>query len=170
MVKISYEHFPEETQKVLNGLTASGEAVDAVVDFADKATGRAVSKKWISLDQATRDELAGYGKIFSVAVPAAKVRKLTDFSKKQFTPSQERAIRGLEEQIAKHEKKLKDFKANPDKYDNKEFLKNAEPELREKIIKSRVRSLEKQIETFNRDVEAIKKGDKDVLERSRNGN
>ncbi|KEQ17556.1 hypothetical protein GZ78_17585 [Endozoicomonas numazuensis] len=76
MVKISYEHFPEETQKVLNGLTASGEAVDAVVDFADKATGRVVSKKWNSLDQVTRDELAGYGKIFSVIAPPAKVRSL----------------------------------------------------------------------------------------------
>ena len=81
MVKISYAHFPEETQKVLNGLAASGEAVDAVVDFADRTTGRVVSKKWNSLDQVTRDELAGYGKVFSVVVPAAKARGLSAFSK-----------------------------------------------------------------------------------------
>ena len=77
MVKISYEHFPEETQKVLNGLAASGEAIDAVVDFADRTTGRVVSKKWNSLDQVTRDELAGYGKILSVVVPVSKVKGLT---------------------------------------------------------------------------------------------
>ncbi|MGB1272546.1 MAG: hypothetical protein ACPG5T_10775 [Endozoicomonas sp.] len=77
MVKISYEHFPEETQKVLNGLAASGEAVDAVIDFADRTTGRVVSKKLNSLDQRTRDELAGYGKILSVVVPVSKVKGLT---------------------------------------------------------------------------------------------
>ena len=81
MVKISYEHFPEETQKILNGLAASGEAVDAVIDFADRTTGRVVSKKWNSLDQVTRDELAGYGKIFSVIVPATKVRGLLQTGK-----------------------------------------------------------------------------------------
>ena len=81
MVKISYEHFPEETQQVLSRLAASGEAIDAVVDFADRATGRVVSKKWNNLDQVTRDELVGYGKVLSVVVPATKVKGLASFSK-----------------------------------------------------------------------------------------
>ncbi|WP_051785744.1 ankyrin repeat domain-containing protein [Endozoicomonas numazuensis] len=80
-VKISYEHFPEETRQVLNGLAATSETIDAVVNYADKATGGVISKHWDSLDQATKDELAGYGKILSVMVPPARVRELASVVK-----------------------------------------------------------------------------------------
>ncbi|MEZ9526804.1 RHS repeat-associated core domain-containing protein [Enterovibrio norvegicus] len=81
------------------------------------------------------------------------------------TKSQQRAIRGLDDQVADHEKKLADYKADPDAFDNKGFLTNASPELREKIINSRVKSLEKQINTFKRDIDAIRNGSKEVVEK-----
>ena len=81
------------------------------------------------------------------------------------TKSQQRAIRGLEDQIADHQKKLSDFKANPDAFDNKGFLKITSPELRDKIIQSRIKSLEGQIGTFRKDIDAIKAGTKKVLEK-----
>jgi len=83
--------------------------------------------------------------------------------------SQKRAINGLQDQILKHKKKLADFKADPDKFDNKGFLKDASQEIREKIINSRVKSLEKQIKTFEKDIDAIKDGTKNVLESDTGG-
>jgi hypothetical protein len=59
-----------------------------------------------------------------------------------------KATGGLQKQLDKHLKKLEDYKANPDKFDNKGFLKHASPELRQKIIDGRIRSLEKQNENF----------------------
>lgn len=50
-----------------------------------------------------------------------------------------------EKLIKEHEKKLKDYIENPDLYDNKGLLKNAEKELRKKIINGRVNSLLKQL-------------------------
>ena len=81
------------------------------------------------------------------------------------TSSQQRAIRGLEGQVSTHQKKLADYKVDPDAFDNKGFLKSATPELRDKIIQSRIKSLEKQIKTFNKDINAIKNGVKKVLEK-----
>ena len=81
------------------------------------------------------------------------------------TKSQQKAVRGLQNQIKDHQKKLSDFKDNPDKFDNKGFLKNASPELRDKIINSRIKSLEGQIGTFRKDIDAIQSGAKKVLEK-----
>ncbi|MEL6412955.1 MAG: hypothetical protein AAFQ08_02415 [Bacteroidota bacterium] len=83
----------------------------------------------------------------------------------KLTPSQQKAIRSLQNQITKHRKKLADFKSNPSALDNKGFLKNVSPELREKIIKSRIEALEHQIGTFKKDIEAIKNGTKQILEK-----
>ena len=63
-----------------------------------------------------------------------------------------KATKGFQKQLEKHLKKLEDFKANPDKFDNKGFLKDASPELRQKIIDGRIRSLERQIENFRRQI------------------
>ena len=51
----------------------------------------------------------------------------------------------FEKLIKEHTKKLDDFKANPDKFDNKGLLKSASPENRKKIIEGRIKSLQKQI-------------------------
>jgi predicted metallo-beta-lactamase superfamily hydrolase len=39
--------------------------------------------------------------------------------------SQQKAIRSFEKQIAEHRQKLEDYIADPDKYDHRGFLKNA---------------------------------------------
>jgi hypothetical protein len=48
--------------------------------------------------------------------------------------------------IDEHQKKLQNYIDNPDAYDNKSILKNADPELRNKIIEGRKKSLQKQID------------------------
>jgi uncharacterized protein YhaN len=73
--------------------------------------------------------------------------------------SARRTVRSLEKQIAAHQKKLSDFKANPDAFDNKGFLENASPERRSEIIESRVRSLEHQIQNFRNQIDNIFGGD-----------
>ncbi|MBO6517975.1 MAG: hypothetical protein JJ975_15660 [Bacteroidia bacterium] len=86
------------------------------------------------------------------------------------TNSQKRAIRGLKEQLKIHKKKLKEYKKNPDKFDNKDFLKNAPDDAtREKIINGRIESLENQIKTFEKDIRDIKSGVKEVLEKGADG-
>ena len=62
---------------------------------------------------------------------------------------------GLRQQITEHEQRLEDYKQNPDAHDNKGFLKDASPERRAKIIESRVKSLERQIETFKKDLKKL---------------
>jgi hypothetical protein len=63
-----------------------------------------------------------------------------------------KAIKGLQKQLDKHLKRLEDYKANPDKFDNKGFLKGASPERRQQIIDGRIRSLERQIENFRNQI------------------
>ena len=75
---------------------------------------------------------------------------------KALTASQKKAIRSLNKQIAEHRNKLKAYKANPDAFDNKGFLRNAKtPEARRKIIEGRIRSLERQISNFEKQTEDI---------------
>jgi hypothetical protein len=69
--------------------------------------------------------------------------------------SRDRARKSLEKQIAAHEEKLKNYKANPDAYDNKGFLKNApSDEIRQDIIDGRVKHLEHEIEEFRKQRDA----------------
>jgi hypothetical protein len=67
----------------------------------------------------------------------------------------------FEDLIVEHEDKLAKFKANPDAFDNKGVLRNAgSPEIRDKIIAGRVRTLQqdigKQRSELQKLVEAIK--------------
>jgi len=67
--------------------------------------------------------------------------------------SVEKSIRSLENRVVEHEKKLQDFVANPDAYDNKGFLKNApSPEVRESIIRGRVNHLTKEIQGWREQI------------------
>ncbi|RMG96564.1 MAG: hypothetical protein D6706_10060, partial [Chloroflexi bacterium] len=55
----------------------------------------------------------------------------------------EKAIRSLEQNIAEHEKKLADYIANPDAFDNRGFLQNApNEEIRQSIIQGRINHLQ----------------------------
>ncbi len=63
--------------------------------------------------------------------------------------------KGLQKQLRSHRKKLGDYRANPDKFDNKGFLKSASPEGRQKIIEGRIRNLEKQIDNFQKQIDQL---------------
>lgn len=68
--------------------------------------------------------------------------------------SRDANVRGLEEQLAAHERKLEEYKKDPHKFDNKGFLRDAKsPEQRQRIIDGRVRNLERQIEDYRRQIE-----------------
>jgi RHS repeat-associated protein len=66
-----------------------------------------------------------------------------------------KAISSLKKNIAEHTQKLKEYKADPMKFDNKGTLKNAPEELRDKIIAGRIKHLEKEIQTFRENIEKI---------------
>ena len=61
---------------------------------------------------------------------------------------------GFRDQIAEHEQKLADYKADPYAHDNKGFLGQGRDA---QIIAARIRSLEGQIENFKRQLEACEK-------------
>jgi RHS repeat-associated protein len=58
----------------------------------------------------------------------------------------------LRKRLAEHIKKLADYLANPDSYDNKGYLQQ-NPHLRDQIINGRKRHLNHEIETFRRQLE-----------------
>ncbi|MFI6999057.1 PA14 domain-containing protein [Nocardia sp. NPDC050175] len=78
---------------------------------------------------------------------------------RELTTQEQKSIRSLEERIKEHEAKLQAYKANPDAYDNKEFLKNApSEEVRQNIIEGRVRHLEHEIQNFKDEIARIRNG------------
>ena len=62
----------------------------------------------------------------------------------------------MESRIAEHEQKLQEYIENPDAFDNKGFLRNADPELRQRIIDGRIKSLTKEIEKFKSEIEKLR--------------
>jgi len=87
----------------------------------------------------------------------AATGKAASNAEKLLERSQSRALRSLERQVAEHRQKLADYKANPEAYDNLGHLKKAPtPEIKQKIIDSRVRHLEKEIQEFQKQIDAIK--------------
>ncbi len=61
--------------------------------------------------------------------------------------------------MANHRQKLADYKANPDVVDNRGFLKNAPtPEIRQKIIETRIHHLETEIKNFQNQIDNAKVG------------
>jgi hypothetical protein len=64
-----------------------------------------------------------------------------------------RDCRGLLRQLREHEEKLRQYRTNPDFYDNLGFLKFAPPDLRKRIVDGRIRNLERQIANFRRQYE-----------------
>jgi len=69
----------------------------------------------------------------------------------------EKAIRSLEHNIAEHEKKLADYIANPDAFDNRGFLQNApNEEIRQSIIQGRINHLQNEINTWRQRIIELK--------------
>jgi RHS repeat-associated protein len=58
--------------------------------------------------------------------------------------------------INEHQQKLDDYTQNPDAYDNQGKLEDVSPEMREKIIQGRIKSLEKQIQKQKNELDKIK--------------
>ena len=70
-----------------------------------------------------------------------------------------KSISSLENQIAKHQSKLAEFIKDPMKFDNKGFLKNASNDaVRQKIIQSQINHLNKEIQTFQKNIQKILNG------------
>jgi hypothetical protein len=73
----------------------------------------------------------------------------------KLTKSQIKSISSLQKQIAKHEIKVAEYIKDPMKFDNKGFLKNASDELRQNIIQSRIKNLNKEIQKFKNEIQKI---------------
>lgn len=77
----------------------------------------------------------------------------------ELTASEIKSISSLQEQIAIHERKLAEYIANPEKYDNLGWLENApSEEIRRKIIEGRIRHLLEEINTFKENIQKILNG------------
>jgi RHS repeat-associated protein len=75
---------------------------------------------------------------------------------KELSASEKRSVASLRQQIAVHKQKLKEYLSDPDKFDNKGFLKNApNDQIRQRIIDSRARHLESEIKTFEDNIKKI---------------
>src|SRR5690625_1014072 len=128
-------------------------------DIADgvSALGRAANSEFT--DRFLRlhfDEIGSIGRRNSDAL-----LKQIDLS--SLSRSQQNAIRSLQQRIIEHRQKLADYRANPDRFDNRNFLKNApNDEVRRSIISGRIRGLESEIKTFESQIQEIlsNRGDK----------
>jgi hypothetical protein len=88
--------------------------------------------------------------------PVTKVPQLTaGGGAKVLSKEAQRGIRSLEKQIAAHEKKLADFKANPTV---RPGMEGQSREVIEAAQQSRIRHLEKEIQTFRENIEKLKEG------------
>ena len=73
--------------------------------------------------------------------------------------SQIRTVRSLHKQIGKHQQKLDAYRADPDAFYNLGHLRNAPtPEIRQRIIDSRIGHLEGEISTFQKQIDDITGG------------
>lgn len=78
---------------------------------------------------------------------------------KELSTSDRRSLKSLEEQIKVHEDKLAAYKRNPDAFDNMGHLKNAPNDaVRQRIIDGRIRHLENEIKTFQKNINEIRNG------------
>jgi hypothetical protein len=130
----------------------------------DEGIGAAIVQ---SLDAVTplgvMDALQALAETYSDAEPGEPSGETSPIPGKvgegQSDKSTERAIKSLEEQVSKHQEKLENYLADPDAYDNKDFLKNApNSDIRQKIIDTRAGHLRKEIKTFMDQINKLKGG------------
>lgn len=68
----------------------------------------------------------------------------------------EKSIDSLRKNIQEHRQKIDDYLKNPDAFDNEGLLRNVPtPEIRQKIIDGRVKHLEKEIQTFEKNIKDL---------------
>ncbi|HEE8951144.1 TPA: hypothetical protein QH699_002859, partial [Providencia rettgeri] len=73
--------------------------------------------------------------------------------------SDRRSIQSLRGQVRLHKEKLAAYRRNPDAFDNQGHLKNAPNNtVRQRIIDGRIKHLEKEIKTFEKNINEIKNG------------
>ncbi len=78
IIELSARYYPDQTVAVLSVLQATKDTIDATITYVDEATNKEVSIRWNRLDQRTREQLIGGGKILSIALPAASVKLIKD--------------------------------------------------------------------------------------------
>jgi hypothetical protein len=61
--------------------------------------------------------------------------------------------KGLRRQLAAHRRKLREFQADPFAHDSAGVLARSPPEQRDKIIRGRIRKLQRQKNSFTRQLE-----------------
>lgn len=99
--------------------------------------------------------------LMSKVNPAGKALAAKSLAEKiaNLAKSQQKAVSALKDQIAKHQQKLADYSANPEKFDNKGFLANAPNDVvRQQIIQSRINHLRHEIKTFENNIQKILNG------------
>ncbi|MBT0722815.1 hypothetical protein HGT70_16265 [Rosenbergiella collisarenosi] len=147
------------------------EAINDVADWLDKATdcsfGRACSEATgdrnvnqpnigKDLTDAEKAELGGSGSGSPGGWGPKDEQNARD---KNLSSSDQRSIKSLEEQIRVHEEKLEAYKKNPDSFDNKGHLQNAPNDaVRQRIIDGRIKHLEQEIRTFQKNINEIRAG------------
>jgi len=155
----------EQSLEFLAGMIAPDMPDLNPVSLSDNA-GRALGK---GAKEITEKYISKYGAkevsshLKKSGFDADQIKSLTGLD--LLSSSHRNAISGLEKQIDGHTQKLKEFIANPDAFDNKGFLKTVSPEMREKIINSRIRSLQHQINNFKQQIHDIKTFKKEVLKK-----
>ncbi|HYH95875.1 hypothetical protein [Hyalangium sp.] len=129
-------------------LTAEGglaiEQVALPVGATAAAVGTGAGAIYVLMESPKAPDEGGQGQVSGTAEGGEKL-----------TPQQERAIQSLERQIRKHEEKLKDFRKDPTPRPGTE---NLSAEIQQKSIEGRIRHLEREIETFKRNIEKIRQG------------
>lgn len=96
-------------------------------------------------------------KIFGGAVRRGATRAASQAGK-QFSSPILNGIKSLRNQIAKHRKKLDDYRKNPDAFDNLGLLKKAKTQAeRDRIIIGRIDKLKKEIDTLEKEVAKLEK-------------
>lgn len=86
-------------------------------------------------------------------VRADRVARLSDDALKHLAPEVRRSVRAWEKRLAEHRDKLAAYRRDPDAFDNKGFLQNAPtPEIRQRIIESGIRHLEREIHNFEKQI------------------
>jgi len=74
---LSMEYASDQTTAILSVLAALNTPIDAMLVFADDASGNRVSKLWSQLTPTEQQAIMGGSLIVSVALPAAAARELT---------------------------------------------------------------------------------------------
>ncbi len=132
----------------------AGKAADALADVgqtAGTAAGKAASHADDAADAARAATQGGES-----AGAEQQIRQL------------EKGISSLRVRIEEHRAKLEAYLRDPDAFDHKGMLSNAgTPEIRERIIKGRVEKLQREIDSFEREI--VRKQDLiNILRRERN--